>query len=99
MRDASITLSTPAPLISRRSRRFDTSALAESELLSKQRLDRLEGADLTALDLLDQMVEDLECARHAQGDQVMADPLDRRLHQRLALHGCAPAARRRPTAS
>ena len=74
-------------------RRLDAAALTDGEFLGEQRLDRLDGADLTALELLDQMVERLERPRHAQADQMVADPLDRGVRRGLGLHAAAP---RRP---
>ena len=80
--------------------RLDAAGLTDGEFLGQQHLDRLDGAELTAFDLLDQMVERLESARHAQTDQVAADPFDRGIRRELARHGPAPApARRRATAS
>jgi len=58
-------------------------------------LDRLDGAEPTLLDLGDQLIERLQGARHAQSDQVMADPLDRRLRQCLGPHAGGPSAARR----
>jgi hypothetical protein len=81
-------------------RRLDPASLAEGGLLGEQRVDRFDRAELAALELLDDMIERLQRARHAQADQVAADALDRRVRQRLASHDAvATAARRRPTAS
>ena len=81
-------------------RRLDAAALADGELLGEQHLDRLDGADLAAFDLLDEIAERFERARHAECDQVAADALDRCVRLGLASHGCGPAAaRRRATAS
>ena len=56
--------------------------------------------ELTAFDLLNQMVEGFQSSWHAQTDQVAADPLDRGIRGELARHGPAPTpARRRATAS
>src|ERR1700761_7088355 len=44
-------------------RRLDTKAFADGELLGQQRLD---GARLAALELLDNMTERLQCPRRAQ---------------------------------
>ena len=80
--------------------RLDAAGLTDGEFFGEQHLDRLDGAELTAFDLLNQMVECLECARHAQTDQVAADPFDRGIRRELARHGPAPTpARRRATAS
>jgi hypothetical protein len=73
-------------------RRLDATALADGELLGKQGLDRLEGAEPAALDLLDQVIERLQRPRHAQGNQVAADPLERGVGQGIGLHGCGPPA-------
>ena len=80
-------------------RRLDPAALANGDLLGQQRLDRLDRAELAALELLDDVLERLQGARHAQADQVIADALDRR-GRCVASHAAAPfAARRLPTAS
>jgi hypothetical protein len=81
-------------------RRLDAAALADGELLGEQHLDRLDGADCAAFDLLDEIAERFERAGHAECDQVAADALDRCVRLGLASHGCGPAAaRRRATAS
>ena len=81
-------------------RRFDAAAFADGDLLGEQHLDRLDRADLAAFELLDDVVERLQGARHAQADQVTSDALDRRRGRRAASHAAAPsAARRLPTAS
>jgi len=79
---------------------LDAAGLADGEFLGQQHLDRLDGAELTAFDLLDQVIEGFQSTRHAQTDQVAADPFDRGIRRELARHGPAPTpARRRATAS
>ena len=81
-------------------RRFDAAAFANGDLFGEQQVDGLDGADLAAFELLDDVVERLQRARHAETDQVTSDALDRRRRQRVASHAAAPlAARRLPTAS
>jgi hypothetical protein len=81
-------------------RGLDAAGLTDGEFLGQQHLDRLDGADPTALDLLDQVVEGFQSTRHAQTDQVAADPLNWGIRRELARHGPAPTpARRRATAS
>jgi hypothetical protein len=78
-------------------RRLDPAALAQRELLGEEPLDRLDGRELAALELLDQVIEGFQGGRRAQADQTAPDPLDRRLRQSLAPHEAA-LARRLPTA-
>ena len=81
-------------------RRFDAAAFTNGDLFGEQHVDRLERADLAAFELLDDVVECLQRARHAEADQVTSDALDRHRRQRVASHAAAPlAARRLPTAS
>ena len=81
-------------------RRFDPAAFANGDLLGEQHIDRLDSADLAALELLNNLIERLQRAWHAQADQVTSDPLDRRRGQRVTSHAAASfAARRLPTAS
>ena len=58
-------------------RRLDPAALAQAELLGEQAVDRLEGGDLAALELAQQMLEHLERARHPEADEVAADAVER----------------------
>ncbi len=44
---------------------------------SKQSVDRLDRTQLAALDLLDHGLKCLQRPRHAQADQIVADPRDR----------------------
>jgi len=56
--------------------------------------------NLAALELLDDVIQCFQGARHAQADEMTADPLDRCVRYSIASHGAAPAAARRlPTAS
>ena len=81
-------------------RRLDAPTLADRQLLGEQRFDRLDGAELAAFDALHQMIEHLEGAWHAQGDEMLADLLDRGGRQGIGLHGCGPVvASRWATAS
>ena len=50
-------------------RGLDAAALAQRELLGEQRLDRLERADLAALELADGGIDHLERPRHPEADQ------------------------------
>ncbi len=78
----------------------DATAFTDGELLGQQRLDRLNRGRLTALELLDNMIQRFQCPRHAQADQVRADPLDRRSGcQRISHAAVSLVARRLPTAS
>jgi len=80
--------------------RFDPAAFADGDLLGKQRVDRLDRGDLAALELLDDVVEHLQGARHPQADRVATDLLDGGGRQDVVSHAAAPlAARRLPTAS
>ena len=47
------------------------------DLLGEQGVDRLDGAELAAVELLDDALERFQGARHAQADEVAPDPLDR----------------------
>ena len=81
-------------------RGLDATAFADGEFLGKQRLDRLNCGGLATLELLNHMIERLQGPRHAQTDQVIADPLDRRSGRQMVSHAAASfAARRLPTAS
>jgi hypothetical protein len=81
-------------------RRLDTAAFTDGEFLGEQRLDGLNRRGLAALKLLDNMIERLQGPWHAQADQVIADPLDRRSGRQRVSHGAASfVARRLPTAS
>ena len=72
----------------------DAAVLAHVELLGEQRVDGLEGADLAALEALDDVVEGLQGARHAEADEAGLDAVEE------PAHGGAPAsARRWPTAA
>ena len=80
--------------------RLDAAALAHSELLGKQGVDCLDGADRTALELLDDTIQRLQGTWHAQADEVLADALDRRAWRDRGHHAAVPLlARRLPTAS
>ncbi len=60
----------------------------------------LDRGNLTALELLDDLIQRFQGPRHAQADQVVTDPLDRRGGRQLVSHAAASfAARRLPTAS
>jgi len=74
-------------------------SLAQGDLLGEQDVDRLEGAELAALELLDDTLERFKGARHAQADQIVAYPLNRILRHGRADHAAAPLAKRLPTAS
>ena len=75
-------------------RHLDPAALAGGVFLEQQLIDRVEGGELALLEALQHLVEDLECARHAQADQGVADP-----HADGGHRSASPAARRRATAS
>ena len=67
---------------------------------SRMGFDRLDGAELAALDALHQVIKHLEGAWHAQGNEMLADLLDRGGRQGIGLHGCGPVvASRWATAS
>ena len=79
---------------------LDTPPLPHGDLLGEQGVDCLDGAELAALELLDDALERFQGARHAQADEVVPDPLDRVLRHGWANHAPAPsAAKRLPTAS
>src|SRR5439155_17451773 len=81
-------------------RRLDPAPLANAELFGQQGVDRLDRADLAALELLDDVVQRLECPRHPQADEAVADALDRGIGRGNWPHAAAPSpASRRPTAS
>ena len=72
----------------------------DGDLLGEPRVDRLDGADLAAFELLDDVVHRLQGARHAQANEVVSKPLDGGIELRSWPHADAPsAARRLPTAS
>jgi hypothetical protein len=71
---------------------------SQGQLLAEERVDRLESGDLAALELTQQMLEDLERTRHLEADQVLADAVQRR-GSRGAHRGKSWAASRRPMVS
>ena len=73
---------------------LDPAAFAGGVLLEQQLIDRVEGGELALLEALQHPVEDLECARHGQVDQGVADP-----HAAGGHRQASPAARRRAIAS
>ncbi len=80
--------------------RLDPTPLAHGDLLGEQGVDRLDGADLAALELLDDAFERLQGAGHAQADKVVPDPLDRIVRLGPGHHAVAASvARGLPTAS
>ena len=76
---------------------LDPAALAQAELLVEQVVDRLEGGDLAALELAEQVLQHLEGARHAEADQVAADAVEG--SGRGGHRAGSPAASLRPTVS
>jgi hypothetical protein len=81
-------------------RSLDAPALAQRQFLGQQGLERLQGADLATLDLAHHVVEHLQGARHAQPDQVPAQPLQGRRDGQVLPHFRGPwLARRCPTAA
>ena len=72
----------------------DPSAFAGHVFLAQQRVDRLDGGDLAALEPLNGMIQSLHRTRHLQPDQRTADPVEKLGHDRTPW-----AARRLPTAS
>ena len=80
--------------------RLDPAALAHGELLGQQRVNRLQGADLATLELLDHGIKGFQSTRHAQANEVAADALKRGIRQRPGRHAAVPLwASRLPTAS
>jgi hypothetical protein len=69
------------------------------DLLGQQGVDRLEGAELATLDLLDDGLQRLQRPGHAQADQVVADPRDRVIWRGDDAHAAAPWGNRLPTIS
>ena len=77
-------------------RHFDAAVLAQRQFLGEQGVNGLDGGDLAALDAAHGDIEDFECARHFQTDEVALDPID----DRRRAHRAPPrAASLRPTAS
>ncbi len=58
-------------------RHLDAPALTDGQRLGEQCLDRLDGAELAALDELHEVMEHLKGAGHAQGNEMLANLLDR----------------------
>src|SRR6478752_6805451 len=57
-------------------RRLDAAVLAQGQLLGKKDIDRFKGRQLAVFEASHNMVERLQCARHLQADQVMANTVD-----------------------
>jgi hypothetical protein len=55
-------------------RHLDLAALARGDSLSQQRPNRFDRTQLATLELLDQVLQRHQSARHAQAKQVTADP-------------------------
>ena len=56
---------------------LDPSPLPHGDLFGEQGVDRLDGAELAALELLYDALERFQGARHAQANEVVPDSLDR----------------------
>ena len=81
-------------------RRLDAPAFSDGQLFGEQCLDRLDGAELAALDALHQVIKHFEGAWHTQSDEMLAGLLDRGSRQGINLHGWGPVvASRWATAS
>ena len=81
-------------------RRLDPAALAQGQLLGQQGVDRLQCADLAALDLAHGVVEHLQGTRYPQADQVAPHPLEGDRDGQFLPHFQMPrSARRCPTAA
>ena len=79
-------------------RRFDPAVLTQRQFLRQQFVERLDAIDLTLFDAAQGGIEHLECSRHPQADQTVADIVDPRRWRRDR-HGRLPVARWLPIAS
>jgi hypothetical protein len=79
------------------SSRLDAAPLAQAELLVEQLVDRLEGGDLAALELAQEVLQHLEGTRHPEADQMATDSVEG--GGGGGHRAGSAAARRRPIAS
>jgi len=77
---------------------LDPAVLTQRQFLRQQFVERLDAIDLTLFDAAQGGIEHLECSRHPQADQTVADIVDPRRWRRDR-HGRLPVARWLPIAS